>query len=381
MPRVVGDHMDAHDIDAEHMREALALAERGWGHVSPNPMVGAVVVDRAGDVIGTGWYEGPRGRAHAEVRALEVAGDRARGATVYCSLEPCDHHGATPPCTEALIAAGVARVVVAAGDPNPLVDGRGVARLRAAGIDVATGLLEAEARRLNAAFERHVTSGLPFVVWKVASSLDGKTAAADGTSQWITSPEARADGHKLRAWADAIVVGAGTVRADDPRLTVRAGAHADAWQPLRVVVDAGGRTAPTAHVFDRDAPTLIATTARAPEARIQAWIDAGADVSVLEADQAGGVSPVELVRVLGKRDVQGLLLEGGPTLAWSFLRDDVVDRIVHYLAPSIIGGAGALGVVAGAGFVPVDAARSVSFGRVERIGPDLRVEADVHRDR
>jgi diaminohydroxyphosphoribosylaminopyrimidine deaminase / 5-amino-6-(5-phosphoribosylamino)uracil reductase len=373
--------MDAHDIDTRHMREALVLAERGWGRVSPNPMVGAVLIDDTGDAIGRGWYEGPRGEPHAEVRALGEAGALAHGATLYCSLEPCDHHGATAPCTEAIVAAGVAKVVVGAEDPNPLVDGRGLARLRAAGIEVVVGVLADEAHRLNAAFERHITSGLPFVVWKVASSLDGKTAAADGTSQWITSPDARADAHKLRAWSDAIVVGAGTVRTDDPRLTVREESLADAWQPLRVVVDAGGRTSPSARVFDQEAPTLVATTARAPEDRIRAWADAGADVSILDEDPAGGVSPVALVRELGKRDVQGALVEGGPTLAWSFLRDDVIDRIVHYLAPSIIGGVEALGVVAGAGFVPVGAARTVSFERVERIGPDLRVEADVHRDR
>jgi diaminohydroxyphosphoribosylaminopyrimidine deaminase/5-amino-6-(5-phosphoribosylamino)uracil reductase len=373
--------MDEHDTDTRHMRAALALAERGWGHVSPNPMVGAVLVDAGGAVVGNGWYEGPRGAPHAEIRALREAGDRAQGGTLYCSLEPCDHHGATSPCTDAILAAQVRRVVVGAGDPNPLVDGRGIAHLREAGVEVVTDVLGADAHRLNAAFERHVTSGLPFVVWKVASSLDGKTAAADGTSQWITSPEARADAHKLRAWADAVIVGAGTVRTDDPRLTARAEAFPHAWQPLRVVVDAGGRTPPSAHVFDDGGPTLVATTERAPEPRIHEWTQAGADVSVLEADQAGGVSPAALVRELGKRDVQGALLEGGPTLAWSFLRDDVVDRIVHYLAPSIIGGAGALGAVAGAGFVPVDAARPLSFERVERVGPDLRVEADVHRDR
>jgi diaminohydroxyphosphoribosylaminopyrimidine deaminase/5-amino-6-(5-phosphoribosylamino)uracil reductase len=373
--------MDAHDTHTRYLREALALAQRGWGHVSPNPMVGAVLVDDAGEVIGRGWYEGPRGAPHAEVRALREAGDLARGTTLYCSLEPCHHHGATAPCTDAIVAAGVARVVVGAEDPNPLVDGRGIAHLRDAGVEVVTGILAEDAHRLNAAFERHITSGLPFVVWKVASSFDGKTAAADGTSRWITSPEARADGHRLRAWADAIIVGAGTVRTDDPRLTVRVEAYADAWQPLRVVVDAGGRTPPNARVFDPDAPTLVATTEHAPERCIHEWMSAGADVSVVEADRTGGVSPVALVRELGKRDVQGALLEGGSTLAWSFLRDDAVDRIVHYLAPSIIGGAGAAGVVAGAGFVPVSAARRLSFERVDRIGPDLRVEADVHRDR
>ena len=247
--------MDEHDTDTGHMREALELAVRGWGHVAPNPMVGAVVVDQVGAVVGRGWYEGPRGEPHAEVRALAEAGGRAAGATLYCTLEPCDLHASTPPCTDAVIGAGITRVVVAAADPNPLVDGRGLARLRNAGIDATDGVLADEARRLNAAFERHVTTGLPFVIWKVAASLDGRTAAADGSSRWITSPEARADAHRLRAWADAIVVGAGTVVIDDRQLTVRSAAALEAWRPLRVVVDSGGRVPATASVFDTDGPT------------------------------------------------------------------------------------------------------------------------------
>lgn len=373
--------MDAPDTHSEHMREALVLAERGLGHVSPNPMVGSLVVDPNGIVVGRGWYAGPRGEPHAEVLALREAGDRAHGATVYCSLEPCDHHASTPPCTEALIAARVARVIVAAGDPNPLVDGRGLARLRDAGIEVLDGVLADEAHRLNAAFERHITTGLPFVVWKIAASLDGKTAAHDGTSQWITSPEARADAHRLRAWSDAIVVGAGTIVADDPRLTVREPDLAEAWQPMRVVVDSGGRVASSAAVFVGDAPTVVATTDRAPGARLRAWEAAGAEVLVLDADVAGGVSPTALVAALGKRDVQGVLLEGGATLAWSFLRDGAIDRVVQYIAPVIVAGAAAHGVVAGSGFAPIEQARRVSYRRIDRVGPDLRVEADVHRDR
>ena len=373
--------MDAPDTHIEHMREALRLAERGLGHVSPNPMVGALVVDPGGTVRGRGWYAGPRGAPHAEVLALREAGNRARGATVYCSLEPCDHHASTPPCTDALIAAHVARVVVAAGDPNPLVDGRGLAHLRAAGIDVIDGVLAEEAHRLNAAFERHVTTGLPFVVWKIAASLDGKTAAYDGTSQWITSPEARADAQRLRAWSDAIVVGAGTVLADDPRLTVRDPGLADVRQPVRVVVDSGGRVPPGAAIFDDDAPTLIATTDRAPDASVRAWQAAGAEVLILDADPSGGVSPTALVAGLGKRDIQGVLLEGGATLAWSFLRDDAIDRVVQYIAPVIVAGAAAHGVVAGSGFAPIERARRVHYRRIDRIGPDLRVEADVHGDR
>ncbi len=373
--------MDAGDTHIEHMREALGLAERGLGRVSPNPMVGALVIDRAGAVLGTGWYVGPRGAPHAEVLALREAGDRASGATLYCTLEPCDHHASTPPCTDAVIAAGVARVVVAASDPNPLVDGRGVARLRAAGIEVTEGVLADEARRLNAAFERHITTGLPFVVWKVAASLDGKTAAHDGTARWITSAEARADAHRLRAWADAVVVGAGTVRADDPRLTVRASSLAEAWQPTRVVVDSSGGVDPGAAVFDDGAPTVVATTSRTPEASVRGWESAGAEVIVLEADRSGGVSPTALVAALGKRDIQGVLLEGGATLAWSFLRDDAIDRVVQYIAPIVVAGADAHGVAAGPGFAPIDAARRLTYRRIDRVGPDLRVEADVHRDR
>jgi len=371
--------MDGHDTDVTHMREALALAERGLGHVSPNPMVGAVVL--AGDeIVGRGWYEGPRGAPHAEVRALREAGDRARGATVVCTLEPCNHHGATPPCTEALVAAGVARVVVGARDPNPLVDGSGIARLRAAGLDVRADVLGEDAHRLNAAFDRHITTGTPFVIWKVATSLDGKTAARDGSSRWITSQPARLDAHRLRAWADAIVVGAGTVVADDPSLTVR---HPDlnaAWPPLRVVVETSGTVAATAAIFDDRAPTLVATTA-AGEASVTRTLAPGVDVMICAADGAGGVAPGALLEGLGKRDVQGVLLEGGATLAWSFLRDGAVDRIVQYLAPRVVGGAEAPSAVMGEGFAPIDASLDLSVVRVDRVGPDIRVEADVHGHR
>lgn len=372
--------MDGRDTETHHMREALALAERGWGHVSPNPMVGAVVVGADGEVLGRGWYEGPRGAPHAEVRALHEAGARARGATLVCTLEPCNHHGSTPPCTEAVIGAGIERVVVAATDPNPLVDGRGLRRLRDAGLHVRDGVLADEARRLNAAFERHVTTGLPFLIWKIAASLDGKTAARDGSSRWITSADARADAHRLRAWADAVIVGAGTVLADDPQLTIRRDDLADAWQPVRVVVDAAGRVPPTAALFGGPGSVIVATTERA-DARMAAWQRADAEVLVIEADSTGGVSPTGLLRELGKRDVQGALLEGGASLAWSFVRDRVIDRIVQYVAPTVIGGGAAVGIAGGDGFAPVGAGLDVAFVHVDRIGPDLRVEADVHRDR
>jgi diaminohydroxyphosphoribosylaminopyrimidine deaminase / 5-amino-6-(5-phosphoribosylamino)uracil reductase len=362
-----------------YMQRALALAERGWGRVSPNPLVGAVIV--YGDqVVGEGWHEGP-GSPHAEVVALRDAGEGARGSTLYVTLEPCDHTGRTGPCTEAIIEAGVARVVAGATDPNPVVDGSGFARLRSAGVEVATGVLGDEARRLNVAFERHVRTGRPFVIVKGAASLDGKTATIAGVSKWITSRDARDDAQRLRAWADAIVVGARTAIEDEPALTVRVPAWADARPPIRVVVDTAGRVPAGGAMFDGSAPTLVATTEHAPDARVSSWQAAGAEVVVLGQDIAGGVSLEGLLDALGKRDVQGLVVEGGATLAWSFVRDALVDRVVVYLAPMVLGGASAPGIVMGGGFTGLDESLPLEITAVERVGPDLKVEADVQRHR
>jgi diaminohydroxyphosphoribosylaminopyrimidine deaminase/5-amino-6-(5-phosphoribosylamino)uracil reductase len=365
-------------VDRErHMRRALELAERGWGRVSPNPLVGcALVLDD--EVVGEGWHEGP-GTEHAEAMALRIAGPRARGATAYATLEPCDHHGRTPPCARALIDAGVEAVVAATGDPNPIVDGAGFRALREAGVEVIEGPLEEEARRQNVAFRTHVRTGRPHVVLKMASSLDGKAAAPDGTSKWITGDGSRADVQRQRAWADAIVVGAGTVLADDPRLTVRDPMYASARPPARVIVDARGRVPADLRAFDAAAPTLVVTTERAPASRRRAWQEAGADVSVLDRDPWGEVSLAALVELLGKRDVQGAVIEGGPTLAWSAIRDGVVDRVVLYLAPSLVGGA--TGWLGGDGFAPISRAARVDIMSIERIGDDVKVVADVHRDR
>src|SRR5438093_5110792 len=369
--------MERHEAD---MRRALDLAERGWGRVSPSPLVGAIVRSASGDVIGEGWHEGP-GTPHAEAMALAQAGADARGATVVSTLEPCNRFGRTPPCTAALIDAGVARVIVGATDPD-LGDGTpGIAELRGAGVEVVTGVLGAACRALNEAFERHVLTGRPFVILKSASSLDGKTAAADGSSRWITSDEARADVQRLRAWSDAWVVGSGTVIADDPSLSVRDRRYADARPPRRVVVDSTGRIGARARVFDGPAPTLVATTDRTPHDRLSAWEEAGAEVVILDRDDAGRVSIPGLLDALGKRDVQGMLVEGGARLAWALVQGGLVDRFVFYLAPKVIGGEHAPGVVAGAGFMPVDAAIRLAFERVERIGPDLKVVARVHGHR
>jgi diaminohydroxyphosphoribosylaminopyrimidine deaminase / 5-amino-6-(5-phosphoribosylamino)uracil reductase len=361
------------------MRRALALAERGWGRVSPNPLVGAVIV-RDGEVVGQGWHEGP-GTPHAEVMALTRAGDRARGATLYCTLEPCNHFGRTPPCTLALIDAGVARIFAATVDPNLGGDTPGLAELRAAGVDVHTGPSGARSTKLNEAFERHVRTGLPFVTLKMAASLDGKTAATDGSSRWITGDAARADVQRLRAGADAVLVGGRTAIEDDPALTVRDARFAAARPPLRVVVDTAGDVPATGRLFDGRAPTLVVTTAVAPETRLRAWADAGAEILTLDRDADGQVSLPALVQALGKREVQSLLVEGGATLAWSFVRDGLADKIVVYLAPILIGGTAAAGVLAGEGFAPVSDALALDFEEVVRIGSDLRLEAYVHRDR
>jgi diaminohydroxyphosphoribosylaminopyrimidine deaminase / 5-amino-6-(5-phosphoribosylamino)uracil reductase len=373
--------------DRQHLRRAIRLAERGHGLASPNPPVGAVVATADGRVLGEGWHEGP-GTPHAEVAALRAAGAEARGATLYSSLEPCDHAGRTGPCTAAILAAGAARVVAGARDPNPLVDGRGLQRLRSSGLAIETPrrsdpgeaeLLDA-AERLIAGFARHVRTGLPLVVLKMAATLDGKVAARDGTSRWITGEAARTAVHRLRASADAVMVGAGTALADDPSLTVRLDGHRGR-QPLRVVVDGAGRVRAGGRLFDGAAPTLIATSDGVPPDRVRAWADAGAEVWRPE-EPSGGLVPLgPLVERLGKRDVQTLLIEGGPTLAWSAVREGVVDRLVVFLAPKLLGGRDAPGIVGGEGFAPVDAAIGLEIRRIERVGEDLMVEADVHRDR
>jgi diaminohydroxyphosphoribosylaminopyrimidine deaminase/5-amino-6-(5-phosphoribosylamino)uracil reductase len=264
-------------------------------------------------------------------------------------------------------------------DPNPIVDGRGFAKLKAAGIEVLAGIDREEAERLNEAFAKHVRTGLPFVVWKMAASLDGKVASRDGTSRWITGEAARADVHRLRAAADAILVGAGTVLADDPSLTARMPDYRGA-PPLRVLADARGRVPAKGDLFNDEAPTLVATTDLAPEERRREWSEAGAEVVVYEPE-GHGVPLGRLMEDLGKRDVQGVLLEGGPTLAWAAVEEGVVDQVVVYLAPKLIGGTEAPTVLGGRGFAPISSALDLRVRSFDRVGEDLKVVADVHRDR
>lgn len=314
----------------ELMGLALELA-RSPRKTSPNPRVGAVVV-LDGEVIGRGWHSGP-GSPHAEVMALD--GIEAASATVYVTLEPCAHEGRTPPCTEALIAAGVAQVVIGTRDPDPRVDGRGIDALRAAGIEVEVGVREAEAAEQNRAYLHHRRTGRPLVTVKMATSLDGGFAAPDGSSRWITSPETRAYVHRRRAEVDAVMVGSGTVIADDPSLTAR-GKEAPAQQPLRVVLDGRGRVRATARVLDGSVPTLIATTSRCSHDVMVAWKEAGAEVVSAEAPD-GTVDIPAVLDVLGERGVLEVYAEAGPTLTSTLLREEVAGRVECHVGPFFLG--------------------------------------------
>ncbi|MGW8375895.1 bifunctional diaminohydroxyphosphoribosylaminopyrimidine deaminase/5-amino-6-(5-phosphoribosylamino)uracil reductase RibD [Streptomyces sp. ODS28] len=349
------------------MRRAVELADRGQGSTSPNPVVGCVILDSAGRAVGEGWHQ-RAGGPHAEVHALAEAGEDARGGTAVVTLEPCNHTGRTGPCSRALIDAGVARVVYALADPNPTAGG-GARTLAEAGVDTENGLLADEAAAVNAAWLASVTRGRPLVTWKYAATLDGRTAAADGSSRWITGPEARADVHRLRARHDAVVVGAGTARADDPHLAVRD--VPGAVQPLRVVVDASATAVqPGARVLDDIAPTLIAVAEDADAAHLE---DDAEVVRLPRAAEGPGLDIPALLEALHERGVLAVLLEGGPTLAGAFVAARAVDRVTGYIAPVLLGeGPAALGP---AGISTITQALRLHVNDSVRIGPDLRITA------
>jgi diaminohydroxyphosphoribosylaminopyrimidine deaminase / 5-amino-6-(5-phosphoribosylamino)uracil reductase len=360
--------------DADFMRRALRLAERGRGRTSPNPMVGAVVV-AAGRVIGEGWHGGA-GLPHAEINALAAAGEAARGATLYVTLEPCVHEGRTPPCAPRVIESGVQRAVVGTLDPNPIVNGRGSDALTSAGIVVDIGVLESEARRLIEPFTKRIRTGMPFVTAKSATTLDGRVAAADGSSRWVTGPGARRDVHRLRAASDAVLVGIGTVLADDPQLTCRLRGYSGR-QPLRVVLDSAARTPLSAKVLDKTAPTLIATTDKAPEDGVELLRTRGADVVRLPSRE-GRVDLAATLEELGRRGVVEVLLEGGPTVLGDAIERSLVDRFVFYFAPKLLGPTG-IPAVAGVLASNIADARELTVNSVRRVGADIKVEARVRQ--
>jgi diaminohydroxyphosphoribosylaminopyrimidine deaminase/5-amino-6-(5-phosphoribosylamino)uracil reductase len=341
----------------EAMCRAIALAARGLGTTSPNPVVGCLLLDPSGEVVGEGFHA-YAGGPHAEIVALAQAGELARGGTAVVTLEPCNHTGRTGPCAQALIAAGVTRVVIAVDDPTPDAAG-GTTTLRAAGVEVRTGLRRSEAAAGNVAWLTAVRRARPYLIWKFAATLDGRSAAADGTSMWITSEPARADVHALRSTVDAVVAGVGTVLADDPQLTVRnlRDGSVAIKQPLRVVVDSAGRTPPDARVRDGSAPTWIATAAE---------VGAGPD---------GRVDLAALLAALHDRGARAVLLEGGPTLAGAFLAAGLVDRVVGYVAPKLLGDGRA--ALHGAGVPTIADAIELDFIDIAQIGPDLRFTASL----
>ena len=322
--------------DRLHMLRALRLAERGRGRTAPNPVVGAIVV-RGGRVVGQGWHR-TLGGPHAEVEALAAAGKRARGGTLYVTLEPCAHHGRTPPCTEAILAAGVARCVVALRDPHEIVNGRGLRRLRRGGVNVELGLCAPEARALIGGYLLAHAAGRPRVTWKVAASLDGRIADAGGRSKWITDARARLEGHAMRAAADAIVIGSGTARTDDPRLTARAGLGRGTPQPLRVVCDSRLSLPTGLRLFSPPLArgTVVACSTRASAARVRALEARGVSVWRLPATREG-VSPRALARRLAAAGRHEVLLEGGARLGRSWMRAGLVDRVALFAAPLVLG--------------------------------------------
>ncbi|MFB7451857.1 MULTISPECIES: bifunctional diaminohydroxyphosphoribosylaminopyrimidine deaminase/5-amino-6-(5-phosphoribosylamino)uracil reductase RibD [unclassified Streptomyces] len=357
----------AQQADITAMRRAVELAARGLGATSPNPVVGCVITDASGHPVGEGFHQ-RAGGPHAEVHALRAAGVLARGGTAYVTLEPCNHTGRTGPCAQALIEAGVSRVVYAVADPNPQATG-GADTLRAAGIEVEQGLLEDEAEAGNIAWLTSVRRGRPFVRWKYAATLDGRIAAADGTSRWISSAESRADVHRLRAEADAVVVGSGTARADDPHLAVRVVADTGtaAVQPLRVVVDTEATAVkPGARVLDDAGPTLIAIAEDAETTLT--------DVVRLPRAERGLAVPA-LLDALHARGVRSVLLEGGPTLAGAFLAEGAVDQVVGYLAPVLLGAGPA--ALADAGITTLTEALRLDITETAHIGSDIRITATL----
>ena len=369
----VRDFMNSSHI--AYMQRALELARKGQGRTRPNPPVGAVIV-RGGRIVGEGFH--PRaGEPHAEIFALRAAGDSARGADLYVTLEPCSHTGRTGPCVEAVITAGLRRVFVGVQDPNPLIAGRGIERLKAAGIQVESGVLEADCRWLIAAFAKHVRTGLPLVTLKAAVTLDGRMATSTGDSRWITGPASREHVHRLRDRIDVIMVGIGTVIQDDPLLTTRL-PEGGGRNPLRVVVDSFLRIPDHARVLEVEpgAATLVATTKDAPAEKIARLAGRGVRVEVLP--RAGtGVDLPALLRFLGDEGMQSVLLEGGRNLNSTALAENLIDRAMIYLAPKLLGGDDGPGIFAGPGPGRLADATSLHDVRVSRFEDDLLVEGNL----
>ncbi len=365
------------ETDPIYMRRALDLAAKARGRTSPNPMVGAVLV-KDDQIVGEGFHA-YAGSDHAEVAALREAGPAAAGATLYVNLEPCCHYGRTPPCVEQILQAGVGRVVTACEDPNPAVSGKGIATLRSAGLAVDVGILGKEAAELNQAFFTYVRTGRPFVILKVAASLDGKIATRTGESRWITGETARRRVHQLRNEVDAVLVGIGTVLRDDPLLTTRLGVP-DQRDPIRVIVDNLARLPLRAKVVNRasTAPTLLAVSQMAPRTMLEAIEREGVQVIVVESSRRR-VSLERLMEALGKRGILSVMIEGGAEINASALREGIVDKALVFLAPILIGGKSTPTAVGGDGIETLGQALRLRDVRIERFDDDTLIEGYVKR--
>lgn len=368
--------MPARD-DTEFMKKALRLALRGEGCTSPNPMVGAVCV-LGGRIVGRGYHK-KAGFPHAEIEAFADAAKKGvslKGATLYVTLEPCCHtEKLTPPCTDAIIASGVSDVVVGTVDPNPKVSGRGVAKLRENGISVRTGVLERECGEINEFFNKHVVSGLPFVILKSASTIDGKIASATGDSKWIGSVRQRKMAHRLRKKVDAVIVGINTVCADDPGLDVRL-VGGNVRQPVPVIMDSRLRISPEAKIFSTHPRPIIATTEAAAPLKARKLRKLGAEILKLESDAAGRVPPADLLRSLGAMGMCGVLVEGGSRVGACFLREGLVDKVVFFYSPRIIGGDG-VSMIGDLGKESIGEAIGIKDIRVRRFGDEIMIEGYI----
>lgn len=364
--------------DEKYMRLALKLAIKAKGRTSPNPLVGAVIV-KDNRIIGQGYHK-KAGEPHAEINALNMAGRRAKGATLYLNLEPCVHFGRTPPCTKKLISSGIKKVVAAMIDPNPLNCGKGVKELRRAGVKVKVGVLEEEAKKINESYITYITTKKPFVILKTAMSLDGKIATKTGDSKWITNEKSRKYVHKLRREVDAVLVGVETVLKDNPRLTARVtgyGLRVKDKKTIRVVVDSRVRIPLGAKVLNQEAPTIVATTKFASKRKIEVLKKKGAKVLIIKKDKNKKVDLKALLKRLGELEITSLLVEGGGRINASFLENDLVDKVLFFVAPKIIGGEEALTPVEGEGIERIKDAIKLKNISIKRFGEDVLVEGYI----
>ncbi|CUH94224.1 Riboflavin biosynthesis protein RibD [Propionispora sp. 2/2-37] len=358
-------------MDEIFMQRALQLAAKSRGKTSPNPMVGAVIVNN-GQIVGEGWHQAA-GTPHAEIHALCQAGHLAKNATLYVTLEPCCHYGRTGPCSDAIITAGIKKVIVAMTDPNPVVAGKGISILRANAIEVVEGVLSHEAAKLNEVFIKWITTKMPFGVLKTAMTLDGKIAAFTGHSKWITGEQARDYGHRLRNIYDAILVGIGTVLADDPALTTRIPGGKN---PLRVVVDSMARIPLTAKLLnDNQAPVVIAVSPNASEEKLAALRSKHADIVIVPCGPRGGIDLRGLFEILGRRSITSIFIEGGSRINASAISAGLIDKAYWFIAPKFIGGSNAPGPIGGTGLETMEKALTLEDIELERVGEDILITA------